>query len=171
MFALAQRILATPVFLSTPVAQVYLSEAPRLARADGDGLYALFKATAWRLLLFGVLALGLVVIAGPQLFALVFGPVWTEAGRFAQLLAFVGLGQLVVSPVAQTLTVFERQDVQLGADGVRFGALLLVFLAADRLGWSPLLTIAVMSLVMTISHIALFVLIRRMLLSRLRARA
>jgi O-antigen/teichoic acid export membrane protein len=169
MFALAQRILATPVFLSTPVGQVYLSEAPRLARADGAGLYPLFKATAWRLLLFGVLTLGLVVIAGPQLFGLVFGAVWTEAGRFAQWLAFMALGQLVVMPVSQTLTVFERQDIQLGSDALRFGALLIVFLAAHQLEWQPLLTIAVMSLVMTLGHVALFVLIRQMLLADLRA--
>jgi O-antigen/teichoic acid export membrane protein len=151
------------------VGQVYLSEAPRLARADGAGLYPLFKATAWRLLLFGVLTLGLVVIAGPQLFGLVFGAVWTEAGRFAQWLAFMALGQLVVMPVSQTLTVFERQDIQLGSDALRFGALLIVFLAAHQLEWQPLLTIAVMSLVMTLGHVALFVLIRQMLLADLRA--
>ncbi|MGH6886719.1 MAG: lipopolysaccharide biosynthesis protein, partial [Geminicoccales bacterium] len=76
-FALAQRILVTPVSFSVAVAQVYLSEAPRLARAGGDGMYALFKATTWRLLVFGVLSLGVVVVAGPQLFGLVFGSVWT----------------------------------------------------------------------------------------------
>jgi O-antigen/teichoic acid export membrane protein len=107
-FALAQKILQMPVFLSTAVARVYLSEAPRRARVGGQGMYALFKATTWRLLAFGVLSLGLVVVAGPQLFALVFGSVWTEAGRFAQFLALVYLGQLVVAPVAQTLTVLER---------------------------------------------------------------
>jgi O-antigen/teichoic acid export membrane protein len=169
MFALAQRILATPVIFSVSVGQVYLSEAPRLARAGGEGMYALFKGTAWRLLLFGVLTLGLVVIAGPQLFGLVFGAVWTEAGRFAQWLALMAIGQLVIGPVVHTLTVFERQDIQLGSDALRFGALLLVFFVAHQLGMSPLATIAAMSVVVTASHIALFVQIRRVLLASLRA--
>jgi O-antigen/teichoic acid export membrane protein len=170
-FALAQRILRTPVVFSIAVAQVYLSEAPRLARAGGEGMYRLFKATTWRLLAFGVLSLGLVVVAGPQLFALLFGSVWTEAGRFAQFLAFVSLGQLVVAPVSQTLTVLERQGIRLAWDALRFGALLLVFLAAHELTWSPLVTIAVLSAAMTICHILLFVLTRQVLLGHLRARA
>jgi O-antigen/teichoic acid export membrane protein len=134
-------------------------------------MHRLFKATTWRLLLFGVLSLGLVVIAGPQLFALVFGSVWTEAGRFAQFFAFTSLGQLVISPVAQTLTVIERQDVQFTWNALRFGTLLLVFLAAHQLTWPPLLTIAVLSAAMTICHVLLFVLTRRALLAYLRPRA
>jgi O-antigen/teichoic acid export membrane protein len=167
-FALAYKILQMPVFLSTAVARVYLGEAPLLARAGGEGMYRLFKATTWRLLAFGVLSLGLVVVAGPQLFALVFGSVWTEAGRFAQFLAFMSLGQLVVAPVAQTLTVLERQGVQLAWDALRFGALLLVFLAAHQLTWSPLTAIAVLSVAMTICHICLFVVTRLALLAHLR---
>ena len=169
-FALAQRILQTPIVFSVAVARVYLGEAPRLARAGGEGMYTLFKATTWRLLVFGMLSLGLVVVAGPQLFALVFGSVWTEAGRFAQFLAFVSLGQLVVHPVSQTLTVLERQGVQLAWDALRFGALLLVFLAAHQLTWSPLTTIAVLSVAMTICHILLFVLTRQVLLAHLPSR-
>jgi O-antigen/teichoic acid export membrane protein len=169
-FALAHRILSTPVSLSVAVARVYLSEAPRRARAEAGGLYTLFKKTAWRLLAFGVLSLGLVMVAGPQLFALVFGSVWTEAGRYAQFLAFVALGQLVVGPISQTLIVFERQDLQLGCDAFRCGVLLLVFFAAHQLTWSPLLTIAVLSIVMTLCHVLLFVLTRFVLLTHLRVR-
>jgi O-antigen/teichoic acid export membrane protein len=169
-FALAHKILQMPVFLSAAVARVYLGEAPRRARAGGEGMYGLFKATTWRLLAFGMLSLGLVVVAGPQLFAVVFGSVWTEAGRFAQFLAFMTLGQLVAAPVAQTLTVLERQDVQLAWDGLRLGALLLVFLAAYQLSWLPLLTIGVLSAGTAICHILLFVRTRQVLLAHLRAR-
>ena len=170
-FALAQRILAAPVYVSSnAVARVYLSEAPRRARAEGTGIYKLFKTTTWRLLAFGVLALGLLIIAGPQLFGLIFGPVWTEAGRYAQFLALKSLGQLVVGPISQTLTVLERQDLQLGsADALRFAVLLLVFLAAHQLAWSPLMTIAVLSAAMTLGHVVLFVLTRRVLLAHVRA--
>ena len=170
-FALAQRILAAPLYLSHAVAGVYLSEAPRRARVEVSGLYTLFKTTAWRLLAFGVLSLGLVVVAGPQLFGLVFGPIWTEAGRFAQFLALMTLGQLVVGPISQTLTVFERQDLQLACDALRFAVLLLVFFAAHHLTWSPLLTIAILSIVMTLCHILLLAVTRFVLLTHLRARA
>ena len=170
-FALAQRILAPPVYVSTAVARVYLSEAPRRARAEGTGIYKLFKTTTWRLLAFGVLALGLVIIAGPQLFGLIFGSVWTEAGRYAQFLAFVSLGQLVVGPISQTLIVFERQGLQLACDALRFVLLLLIFFAAHQLTWPPMLTIAVLSIGMTLCHILLFVITRFVLLTHMRVRA
>jgi O-antigen/teichoic acid export membrane protein len=169
-YALAQRILETPALVSTAVARVYLSEAPRRARANVASMYALFKAATWRLLAFGLLTLGLVVVAGPQLFGLVFGSAWAEAGQFAQFLALMALGRLVVHPVAQTLIVLERQDLQLAWDVLRFGALLLVFLAARQLTWSPLLTIGVLSVTMTLCYVLLFVLTRQVLLSRLHAR-
>lgn len=169
-FALAQRILATPAFFGVAVSQVYLGEVPRLDRDGGDGHYGLFKATAWRLLVFGGLALSPLIIAGPQLFALIFGSVWTEAGRFAQFLAFMSLGHLVVSSVSHTLTVLERQDVRLLWDALRFGALLLVFLVAQQLEWSPLVTIAVVSAVMTLGQILMFLQMRRMLLAHREAR-
>jgi O-antigen/teichoic acid export membrane protein len=167
-FALAQRILSTPIFLSTAVSQVYLSEASRLARLDNSGIKALFTVTTWRLLAFGALSLGVVVLAGPQLFALVFGPAWIEAGRFAQVLALMSLGQLVVNPIAQTLTVFHRQDIRLAWDTFCFCLLLLVFFAAQQLTWSPLLTIAVLSIGMTLCYMLLFLITRRTLLAHLR---
>jgi O-antigen/teichoic acid export membrane protein len=128
---------------------------------------ALFMATTWHLLLFGVLSLGAVVVAGPQLFALVFGSAWTEAGRFAQFLAFISLSQLVVNPVAQTLTVLDRQEIQLAWDALCFGMLLLVFLAAQQLTWAPRLTIVVLSIVITLCHVLLFVVTRRTLVAHL----
>jgi hypothetical protein len=87
------------------------------------------------------------------------------------LLAFVTLGQVVIVPVAQTLTVFKREDLQLACDALRFAVLLLIFFAADQLAWSPLLTIAVLSAGMTLCHILLFVLTRFVLLTQLQARA
>ena len=134
-------------------------------------MYALFQATGWRLLAFGALTFGVVVVAGPQLFGLVFGSSWTEAGRFAQFLAFVLLGQLVVTPIAQTLTVIERQEIQLAGNTFRFGVLLLVFFAARQLAWPPLLTIAVLSAGLTLCHLLMFVVTRRALLAHLRTQA
>ena len=39
-----------------------------------------------------------------------------------------------LGPISQTLTVLERQDLQLACDGLRFAVLLLIFFAAHQLG-------------------------------------
>ena len=168
-FVLAQRILATPVFFSTAVAQVYLGEAPRLIKTDSGGLYSLFLKTAWRLLAFGVLVLAPILVAGPQLFGLIFGTPWTSAGGFAQVMVFMFIGQLAVNPIAQTLVVLERQDIQAAWDALRFVALLLVFLLAGWLDWPPFITVVVLSAVMTICYILLFWITRHVLLASINA--
>lgn len=168
-FALSQRVLGAPMrLLGGAVAHAYLGEAPRLAPGDA---YALYMATTWRLLALGALSLGVIVLAGPQLFAFVFGAAWSETGRYAQFLGLMYLGQLAVSPTSQTLMIMERQDLQLAWDVLRFVALLLIFWAGYALAWSPLQTIAVLSIGMTVCYAALFALTRTVLLAKLQARA
>jgi len=59
------------------------------------------------------------IVAGPQLFVFVFGQRWMEAGDYARLLAVAYLAQFVVTPVASTLYLLERQGQQLGWAAVR----------------------------------------------------
>lgn len=168
-FALSQRVLGTPLrFLGSAVAQAYLGEAPRLAPTHA---YALYMTTTRRLLAVGVLSLGVVVLAGPQLFAFVFGAAWSETGRYAQFLGLMYLGQLVVSPTSQTLMIMERQDLQLAWDMLRFVALLLIFWVGYELDWSALQTVAVLSVGMAVCYAVLFALTRTVLLSRLQTQA
>lgn len=78
---------------------------------------------------FALLALGVVPAAalmmfGAEIFSVVFGEEWTQAGQFAELLSVGFLARFVVSPVSQLLTIIERQDLQLVWDVLRLLLLL-----------------------------------------------
>lgn len=164
LFVLTQRVLGAPMrFLGTAVAHVYLSEAPRLTREDRPAMIRLFTHTTRRLLAVAAVVVLVVVVAGPTVFALVFGDPWAESGVFARFLATMYLAQLVVSPISQTLTILGRQGLLLLWEIGRITGVLLVFAAAVQFAWSPRLTVAALGALVSAAYLILFLLTRRLL--------
>ena len=87
-YALGQRVIAVPtVLVGSSIAQVYLARVSVLARGDVRKVRRLFLRAAGALLLVGILPFGTLALAGPRLFAAVFGAPWEETGRFVQILS------------------------------------------------------------------------------------
>lgn len=144
LFILGQRVIGAPMaLLGTSVSQVYLGTAAELKRTDPAGLQRLFNQTSRRLLLIGALPMLILILFGPQLFAFVFGGDWELSGQFVQFLAPAMLIQFTVSPIAQTIFVLERQDLQLRWDLGRVVLLVAIFLLASWLNWQPVVTVGV----------------------------
>ncbi|WP_431875781.1 lipopolysaccharide biosynthesis protein [Micromonospora marina] len=136
---LTQRMIAMPAALvASAVAQVYLGEIARIAREQPRGGRRVFLGASRKLALIAGPGALLVVVAAPTAFSLVFGAQWHSSGVYAQALAVFMAAQLVVSPLSQTLVVYERQALQLVWDAGRVvvvaGAVSVVALA----GGSPL---------------------------------
>ena len=122
--ALGHRVMTVPITLiGQSVAQVYYGEASRLTQEDPAALYRMFWQTAKRLFMVGVIPVVAIGLGGSWLFSLIFGSPWRMSGLFVQILALQYLAQFVVLPLSKTLTILERQDLQLAWDA---GRLLLV---------------------------------------------
>ena len=162
-FALGQRVIGLPMaIIGAAVAQVYFGQAANLARTDRGQIRALFFRTARRLALVGAVPIIPLAIAGPWLFSLVFGPEWEEAGQYVRVLSVMFIAQLVAVPLAQTLNVFERLDLQLLYDAVRLVLAAGGIVLAYQLGWSPLAAVASYSAGMLIAYVLSFWLSRSM---------
>lgn len=117
---LTQRVLALPVALiGAAAAQVYLGELVAASRDGSKRPMALFVKASRRLGGFALLSALVLLLAGPWLFRHVFGPEWVVSGQYAQALSVGLAAQLVASPLAQTVTAFERQYLQLTWDMTR----------------------------------------------------
>ncbi|MGC5385185.1 MULTISPECIES: oligosaccharide flippase family protein [Micromonospora] len=136
---LTQRVLAMPAALvASAVAQVYLGEIARIAREQPrSGRRAFLRASRRLALVAGPGAL-LVVVGAPAAFSLVFGAQWHSSGAYAQALAVFMAAQLVVSPLSQTLVVFERQGLQLAWDAGRVALVAGAVSVVALVGGSPL---------------------------------
>lgn len=141
LFGFAQRILEAPVrLLSYAASLAFLSEARTLSPS---GVRRLFAATVVRFVILGVLGLGPIIVIGPELFAIVFGRPWREAGEIAQWLVPFQLARFVAGAGSNVLTLYQRTDLQLVAAAVACSALVIGFCGGWLFGWSAQTSILV----------------------------
>ena len=152
---LTQRVLAVPVALvGTAIAQVYLSQLAVHKRVDPASVASLFSRASRRLLAIGA-SVGLVfMVAGPHIFALVFGQEWEISGYYAQAMALGVAAQFVGTPLSQTLIVYERLGLQLLWDSSRLLLVSTAIIACAAIGASALTAIWVLSLASAVSYLA-----------------
>lgn len=109
LYSLANRVLALPIsMVSGAVAQVFLSEAPRAHREGRLGL--LIVVLHGKLATIGLPPAMLLFVVAPELFGLVFGPDWTEAGIFARWMTPWLYLVFITSPFSTIPSVLGRQQ-------------------------------------------------------------
>lgn len=112
-FALAYRVLGLPSFLiGQAVGQALLSRAAALRNAPEE-LGRLTTQTALGLFALGVAVFSIVAIGGAELFGVLFGQSWRQAGVYAQFMAPWYVLWLVSSPLSGLLVIREWQGVGL----------------------------------------------------------
>lgn len=137
LYALTLRMLTLPSSLiGNAVGSVFLSEAPK-AKRDGD-LAELVTKLHSRLAMAGALPLVVLLLFGPNLFALVFGEEWRKAGVYSQWMAPWIYLQFQWSPLSMLTMVLELQRQALVSQIltfiIRFGSIVVVWklgLSAD----------------------------------------
>ncbi|PMR75017.1 lipopolysaccharide biosynthesis protein [Billgrantia endophytica] len=120
LYALAHRVLAMPMALiGEAVGKVFFSSA---AKAHREGRLGPLVARVHGILAQIAMPPAVVLIlAGPELFALAFGETWRPAGEFARWMAPWLYMVFITSPLSHLFSVMERQ-----VQGMAFQALLLI---------------------------------------------
>lgn len=152
-FDVAQRILTVPVrLLSGAASQVFLVEAAQRTAAE---VLRLFVRVVPRFLLLGFAGMAPLLLAGPWLFALVFGEPWREAGSFAQALVAAQLARFVAIPVSQSFNVFGRQDLEFSSALLNGLALVSSFALIGWLECRPATAVLLYSVASALSQLAM----------------
>ena len=103
-----------------------------LFRAHGQSGAALTTRLFTFLVVLALLPMGVLLAVAPGLFGLVFGPAWSEAGRYAQALVPAQLMLFAALPLTQAFFVYENQELGL----VWNASFLVVSVASFALGAS-----------------------------------
>ncbi len=112
IYFLTHRVLALPMqVIGRAISDVFIARAAR-ARYDGD-LARLIKVAHNRLTYIAIPPTILLILVGPDLFALVFGSAWREAGLFARWMAPWICLVFVTSPLTSVFSVLERQGQEM----------------------------------------------------------
>lgn len=100
LYSLAQRTLLAPMqLISNSVGEVFRTQAARQFAAEGQ-CRDLFRDTVRILTVVAVAAILVVALAGPQLFAWIFGESWRAAGDYARIVIVLFALKFVISPVS-----------------------------------------------------------------------
>lgn len=143
-YLLAHRVLAIPLrFIGRSVADVFFPSAVDAYRQDR--LRPLVAGIHEKLAHFIMPPVVIIVLAGPDLFSLIFGAEWRLAGEFSRWMAVYIYFQFVTSPLSQLFSVLEKQ-----AQGTFFQGVLLITqmggLFIGALYGSSILSVALFSL-------------------------
>lgn len=111
-YAICNRLLFFPSSLiGTSISQVFFQRSS-VANLDGN-LSLVVEATLIRLISIGLYPFLLLSLIGQDLFIIVFGLPWAEAGVYTQILSLWTLIVFISSPMSILLIVREKQRIQL----------------------------------------------------------
>jgi lipopolysaccharide exporter len=128
-YSLSNRLILLPLtLLGNSIAQVFYQRSAEL-RANPSNLARSVELVFHRLTAIGLFPALVLGICGPQLFAIVFGANWVEAGRYAQILSPWMFVLFISTPLGNLFATLERQELSLLVNSVilitRFVSLLV----------------------------------------------
>jgi O-antigen/teichoic acid export membrane protein len=135
VYSFASRIVRTPlVILATAITGALRKEAAdRVHR--GESLAALYADTTRSLFVLGILPFIVALLFGRQIFALIFGEPWADAGRVVQILSPGILLEFIAVPLSAFLLVTQNQRYTFRLQSLAFVLLLAaLFLGRYYLG-------------------------------------
>lgn len=135
VFALSIRVVRLPMLvISTAIAGVLRKEGIDQLRRTGS-VYPLYRVIVTGLFALGLVPCIVMLLFGPEIFGLVFGSEWSEAGRVVQILSPGILLEFVAFPMTTLYLITDRQRItlklQLLGTSLLFGAILFGSLALE----------------------------------------
>ena len=128
-YGLMYRVAAAPIsVISIAVSQVNLREVAEIVRNGGNARKHVLKigGTLW---LITILPLVIVLIWGPDLFAMIFGSEWREAGEYMRLMAPAFAARVVASPLSTTIGATQNNLLGMSWKVLAFTTNLIVLLS------------------------------------------
>jgi O-antigen/teichoic acid export membrane protein len=132
-YALGFRVLGLPMSLvGGAIGQVFYQRAAVIG--ESRGLTLLVRSVFAALVDFGLVPFVILTIAGGELFQVVFGGDWTEAGVYVQILAPWAFVWFISSPMSTLYAVLDRQQEGLWINGAILVSRLLSLAVGGWLG-------------------------------------
>jgi O-antigen/teichoic acid export membrane protein len=121
-YSLSNRIILLPMtLLGSALAQVFYQRTAEL-RSNPEKLSKSVELVFRRLAAVGLFPAVVLGIAGPELFRIIFGANWLEAGRYAQILSPWMFILFISSPLSILFATLERQELALIVNSIILGS-------------------------------------------------
>lgn len=119
-YAVALVVIKTPLsIIAGALSQVFYQKTAGEKTIKGNNA-ALVENLMDKLMFVGILPTMILAMVGEELFTVVFGGKWVEAGRYTQILAPWGFFWFISSPLSALFSVYERQGTALSVHSMIF---------------------------------------------------
>lgn len=108
-YSLGFRLLQLPMsFIGSSISQVFFQRA---SEAKSEGTLAFLVENIFKLLVvIGMFPILTLTIVGSDVFTVIFGSIWTEAGIYTQILSIWAFIWFISSPLSVLWVIFEKQE-------------------------------------------------------------
>ncbi|MGB9927155.1 MAG: lipopolysaccharide biosynthesis protein [Methanosarcina sp.] len=132
-YSLGFRLLQLPMsFVGTSISQVFFQRA---SRALSEGTLSNLVESVFRMLvIIGMFPILILTIIGSDVFTVVFGRAWTEAGVYVQILSLWGFIWFISTPLSTIYVVVEKQHFGFGYNFFNLTTRLLSLVIGGMLG-------------------------------------
>jgi lipopolysaccharide exporter len=125
-YALSLRLLSVPMnFLGNSIGEVFFQNAAEDKHNIPSILRSLFKY----LVLLGVPGFSIIMIFGEDIFILLFGQEWSDAGKMSQILSLSLFSKFIIIPASYLILIYDDQHMlmNLNISSLILGAIALIF--------------------------------------------
>ncbi len=154
LFYLCSRSITVPAnVIASGASQSFVHQAAPLARDDLMGLRRLVRKTSLTFAALAVLPVIGAMLVVPSMLPRIFGEDWSETGRLAVVILPSVVALMACVPVASTLLLLERNDLDMFRDAARLALVVGVFVLAAQADLSLFATVSVLSGVMSVMYV------------------
>jgi O-antigen/teichoic acid export membrane protein len=138
-YSLGMMVIQLPMnFIGSAIAQVFYQRA---VAAKQDGTISILVENVFKVLIvIGLFPILILTIIGQNIFSVIFGTVWAEAGVYTQIISVWALIWFISSPLSTIYIVFEKQEFGLKYNVVNFFTRLGSLIIGGLLG-SPVIAL------------------------------
>ncbi len=134
-YSMSLMVLQLPLnFIGVSLSQVFFQRAAEARHSGGGALSRLVEGTVAHLILLGMLPVSVLMLTGGEVFSVVLGQNWAEAGTYAQILALWIFFVFISSPISSLISIYEKQRFALGYNVVTTGARAGALVAGGLIG-------------------------------------
>ena len=158
-YTLVLRVLSLPsALVGQSVADAFHNRIAALKVDEPQAVEPFFIRTVVWLLAIGAVPTLVLLVAGPRLFAAIFGPNWKEAGEVAAAMTVWFIAGFAVSPVSRVVFVFQDRS-KFTYDLLSLAATLGAFVWGTVTGASFVTVVWVLSVTNALAYVAYLILL------------
>lgn len=165
-YGLAYTIVNLPMSLiGMAVADVYYSEVARIGMTNSKKVKQLSNSLFKKLVLIGILPFVILVLFGPNLFSIVFGEEWYNAGVYARIISLLVLGRFIFTPISRIFSIYEKQSHELILDIIRVFMLTIVCIITYIYNLNSYLFVGMITIVMFFIYLITYIWAQRIIIN------